>query len=48
MPPNGYRTLTKDEKRIFVEWIDMGALWDGNPRTDKIPGYTQNSGGGGK
>jgi Tol biopolymer transport system component len=48
MPPNGYRTLTKDEKRIFVEWIDMGALWDGNPGTDKMPGYTQNSGGGGK
>jgi len=23
--------LTEDERRTFVEWIDMGALWDGIP-----------------
>ncbi len=48
MPPDDDRALTEVEKRIFVEWIDMGALWDGIPGPDKLPGYTQNSGGGGK
>ena len=48
MPPDGDQALTKDEKRIFVEWIDMGALWDGIPGPDKLSGYTKNSGGGGK
>lgn len=48
MPPDEYQALTKDEKRIFVEWIDMGALWDGIPGPDNLPGYEQNSGGGGK
>jgi hypothetical protein len=27
MPPVGSAALTADEKRTFVEWIDMGALW---------------------
>jgi len=27
MPPAGSAALTDDEKRTFVEWIDMGALW---------------------
>ena len=31
MPPDGNDALTKDEKRTFAEWIDMGALWDGIP-----------------
>ena len=31
MPPDGNDALTKDEKRIFAEWIDMGALWDSIP-----------------
>lgn len=31
MPPDGAPVLTDDEKRTFVEWIDMGALWDGIP-----------------
>jgi len=48
MPLDEQQALTKDEKRTFVEWIDMGALWDGIPGPDKLPGYTQNSGGGGK
>ena len=29
MPPKQSVALTEDEKRTFVEWIDMGALWDG-------------------
>ena len=29
MPPG--RALTEEEKRTFVEWIDLGALWDGIP-----------------
>ncbi len=39
MPPDGAEALTEDQKRTFVEWIDMGALWDGVPGTDNLPGY---------
>jgi hypothetical protein len=28
--------LTEDEKRAFAEWIDMGALWDGDPGPDEL------------
>ena len=31
MPPVGNNALTKDEKRTFAEWIDLGALWEGIP-----------------
>ncbi|MBN1360379.1 MAG: hypothetical protein JW993_07300 [Sedimentisphaerales bacterium] len=31
MPPDGGPALTDDEIQTFVEWIDMGALWDGIP-----------------
>ncbi len=31
MPPHGRSTLTDDERQTFVEWVDMGALWDGIP-----------------
>jgi len=39
MPPDGTEALTEDQKRTFVEWIDMGALWDGIPGPDNLPGY---------
>ncbi len=39
MPPEQSTALTEDEKRTFVEWIDIGALWDG------IPGPEQNNKG---
>jgi len=48
MPPDEQQALTKDEKRTFVEWIDMGALWDSIPGPDNLPGYKQNNGGDGK
>ncbi|MHC4459832.1 MAG: HzsA-related protein [Planctomycetota bacterium] len=52
MPPDGSHALTEDEKRTFVEWIDMGALWDGIPGPDNLPGvlpgYKQNGGGSDK
>ena len=48
MPPGGSRPLTEDERRTFVEWIDMGALWDGIPGPDNLPVYKQNGGGGDK
>ena len=35
MPPAGAPALTEDEKRTFVEWIDMGALWDGLPAVEE-------------
>jgi len=31
MPPEGAAALTEHEKRTLVEWIDMGALWNGIP-----------------
>ena len=44
MPPDGAPALTEDEKRTFVEWIDMGALWDGIPAVAAPD--SDNSGGG--
>ena len=38
MPPPEAEALTEDEKRTFVEWIDAGALWDGVPGPDALPG----------
>ncbi len=37
MPPDGAPALTDDEKRTLVEWIDMGALWDGIPDDQGAP-----------
>jgi hypothetical protein len=31
MPPAGAQPLSDEEKRTLVEWIDLGALWDGIP-----------------
>lgn len=45
MPPTQSAVLTEDEKRTFVEWIDMGTLWDGIPGPDGLPGYDTSSGG---
>lgn len=44
MPPAGSAALTEDEKRTFIEWIDMGALWDGIPAS----GHKVHSGEGKK
>jgi len=38
MPPPGSPALTEDEKATFVEWIDLGALWDGIPGADPFGG----------
>ena len=43
MPPGKAKPLSNDEKRTLVEWIDMGALWDGIPAArdsaiDDLPG----------
>jgi hypothetical protein len=45
MPPTGSSMLTEDEKRTFIEWIDMGALWDGIPGPENLPAYEVRSGG---
>jgi len=37
--------LTKGEKRIFAEWIDMGALWDGIPGSDNLRESKHDNGG---
>ena len=44
MPPEGAPALSDNEKRTFVEWIDMGALWDGLPAVTAPP--SDNGGGG--
>ena len=44
MPPAEGRALTPDEKRTFVEWIDMGALWDGIPDKDNLQSKGDNGG----
>jgi hypothetical protein len=28
MPPAGQKPLTDDERRVLIEWIDMGVSWD--------------------
>jgi hypothetical protein len=35
-PPTEAEQLTEDEKATFVEWIDLGALWDGIPGADEF------------
>jgi len=37
MPPPGSAPLTEDEKLAFIEWVDLGALWDGIPGPDPFP-----------
>jgi hypothetical protein len=31
MPPPGADSLTDEEVRVVMEWIDLGALWTGLP-----------------
>jgi hypothetical protein len=45
MPSAEGQALTPDEKRTFVEWIDMGAIWDGIPKTDNLQQSTKDDGG---
>ena len=45
MPPTESQALTADEKRTFIEWIDMGALWDGISDMDDLKESKQDSGG---
>ena len=35
MPMEGKASLTDDERRTFIEWIDMGALFDGIAGSDE-------------
>jgi len=37
MPPE--KPLTEAEKKLFVEWIDIGAQWDNIPGEDPLPGF---------
>jgi hypothetical protein len=37
MPPDGSPALTDDERRTFVEWIDLGAQWAGIPNPTPAP-----------
>jgi len=39
MPPKEEEPLTAAEKKLFVEWVDLGAQWDNMPGEDDLPGY---------
>lgn len=34
MPPAQAASLTQVERRTFIEWVDLGALWDGIPGSE--------------
>ncbi len=38
IPAGEHKPLSDDEQQTFVEWIDMGAAWDGIPGEDNLPG----------
>jgi hypothetical protein len=44
-PPAGAEPLTDDEKLTFIEWIDLGAHWDGIPGPDEYSGAGQTTPG---
>jgi len=37
MPPPGSPALSEAERTAFIEWVDLGALWDGIPGPDPYP-----------
>ncbi len=41
MPPPSHPPLTPAEKKLFVEWVDIGAQWDNIPGEDDLPGYDE-------
>jgi len=45
MPPPGAEPLTEDERRTIVEWIDVGAPWEGVPGPAPPPGKPGNPAG---
>jgi len=45
MPPDKSLGLTEGEKRTFVEWIDLGAMWDNRPSPDNLLGKRDKVGG---
>lgn len=45
IPPEGARPLSDDERRTFVEWIDMGAMWNGISGADHLSGKALHAGG---
>lgn len=38
IPPGKPASLNRKERRMFVDWIDLGAMWDGIPGPDGLPG----------
>ena len=34
MPPQEAEALTQAQKQILIEWIDLGAAWDGIPAVE--------------
>ncbi len=46
MPPAGSDQLTDDERQTLVEWIDLGALWDGAQGNDEGSGRESPDRGG--
>jgi hypothetical protein len=45
MPPFGCEPLTAEDRLTFIEWIDLGASWDGIPGPDPLSGSSPAAGG---
>jgi hypothetical protein len=45
-PPSDAPQLTKDELLTIIEWVDMGALWDGIPGPDEFDEESDSTGAG--
>jgi Tol biopolymer transport system component len=48
MPPPGSPSLSEAERMTFIEWVDLGALWDGIPGSDPYPGGGAGAARGGR
>jgi hypothetical protein len=46
MPPPPAGQLTEDEVLSFIEWVDLGALWDGIPGEDQFSEFSNPVQGG--
>ena len=45
IPPGDVEPLDENERRTFVEWVDLGALWDGIPGPDDLSRAISTDGG---
>jgi hypothetical protein len=44
IPPSSDPPLTEQDRKLLIEWIDLGARWEGVPRAEKSGGSARPSG----